>query len=254
MGRGGDHAKPLAGGQTLVPILNIRLARPTVLVDLGRVSELRGIKRSADRWYIRSMTTQAELERTPDLPPALATAVRLMAHPQIRAPGTGGGSLAPMDPLAEWPAVALALDASLLLESTRGTRLVAAKDFIVAPLTTCLRSDELLVEIQLPVRSGPQAFAEVARRPGDFALAGAVVSWPGGAGPSIAVFGMGTVQTRLTTVEAVLAEGSRGGPELRALAYSEITATTDLHATAEYRRRTAAHLVERVVEQICKSR
>lgn len=254
LAREGDDAKLLAGGQSLIPILNMRLARPAVLVDLGRVPELRGIRRSADRLHIRSMTTQAQLERTPELPPALAMAVRHIAHPQIRARGTVGGSLAHMDPLAEWPAVALALDATLMLESNRGTRLVAAKEFIVAPLTTCLRSDELLVEIQLPIRPGPQAFAEVARRPGDFALAGSVLSWPAGARPSIAVFGMGTVQTRLTQVEAALAEGFRPGPELRALAYGEITATSDVHATAEYRRRTAAHLVERLVEQTCKSR
>ncbi len=253
LARYGDQCKLLAGGQSLIPVLNMRLARPEVLIDLGRVSELRGVIRTDSAWHLRSMTTQAEVERVPGLPRTVITAVRHIAHPQIRSRGTVGGSLAHMDPFAEWPAVALAFGAKLVLQSRRGSRAVSAKEFVVGPLTTCLEADEVLVEIQLPIRPGREAFAEIARRPGDFALAGVVLCWPHAQAPSLAVFGTGLAQTRLPRVEAALEEGLRAGRDLRGIAYEEIEATGDIHATGDYRRRATAFLIDRAVNDACVS-
>jgi carbon-monoxide dehydrogenase medium subunit len=246
-------AKVLAGGQSLVPILNMRLAKPTALIDLGALAELRGVARSDNEWRIRSMTTQAELERTPGLPPALADAVRHIAHPQIRSRGTVGGSLAHMDPLAEWPAVGLAFGVRLLLASASGVREVSIDEFIVGALTTCLREEEILIEVRLPAKGARQAFAEIARRPGDFALVGSVCHWPDGGSPSLVVFGAGSGPIRLPRTEAALSAGLRGGRDLVEMAHGEIQSGADLHVSADYRRRAASWLVDRVVRQACES-
>lgn len=174
----GDEAKALAGGQSLVPMLALRLARFAHLVDLGRVSELTGIERSNGTVVIGAMTRQAQLERHPVVGadvPLLARATPLIGHFQIRNRGTVGGSLAHADPASEYPAVAVALDAEMRIAGSGGRRGVAARDFFVSTWMTCLEPDELLVATAFPVWSGRCGFAveEVARRHGDFALAGA---------------------------------------------------------------------------------
>ncbi|MBV9581059.1 MAG: xanthine dehydrogenase family protein subunit M [Chloroflexi bacterium] len=173
-----DHeVKVLAGGQSLVPLMNFRLARPDVLVDLNRLAELQYIRESDDGLAIGAMTRQSALERSPlvaRLAPLVAEALPLVAHAPIRNRGTLGGSLAHADPAAELCTVALALDAQLVAQSARGERVIAAQDFFVGPFTTALRSDELLTEVRLPrlpQRAG-WAFDEVARRRGDFAMVG----------------------------------------------------------------------------------
>jgi aerobic carbon-monoxide dehydrogenase medium subunit len=180
----GDDAKPLAGGQSLVPAMNFRLARPGVLVDLNGVEELAYVTpRNGGGVRVGAMTRQRTAERDPLLhagAPLLVEALGFVAHPQIRNRGTIGGSLAHADPAAELPAIAVALGAELTLSSTTATRTVSARDFYTGLFATALEPGELLTEVCLPLpppRTGA-AFEEVSRRHGDYALVGvaAVVS------------------------------------------------------------------------------
>ncbi len=223
----GDEAKPLAGGQSLIPLLAMRLAQPALLVDLDRVPGLKGAR--AGR--IGAMTTQARLENEAELPGVVKAAL-----PHI------GRSLCHGDPAAEWPALALLLGAVMHARSRRGQRAVPAAGFFLGPLITALEPDELLVEIELPAPAGGFGFAEVERRGGDFALVGAAAQ-----GTAVVVFGTGAAPQRLAEVEGYLAAGGGPGRELRALAEREIQATGDIHASAAYRRRVGAALVDRVV-------
>jgi aerobic carbon-monoxide dehydrogenase medium subunit len=174
----GDEAKVLAGGQSLVPLLNFRLARPELLVDVNRVDALAYLREDGRALRIGALTRDAALERSPDVAaswPLLGEAARLVGHPQIRSRGTVGGSVAHADPAAELPVALTALDATFHVLSKRGARTVAPEDLFVMQLTTSLEPDELLVEIEVPPvppRTG-SAFVEHARVHGDFALAGA---------------------------------------------------------------------------------
>lgn len=234
----GDEARPLAGGQSLIPLLAMRLARPTLVVDLQRLPELRGVELDGDHVRIGAMTRQAELERTPGLPEVVAAALPHIGHLAIRSRGTVGGSLAHMDPAAEWPALALLLDAELELASVRGHRRVAARDFALGPLATALAPDELLVAVRLRGAGGPFGLREVERRPGDFALVGAACH-----GGRLVAFATGGPPQRLRRCEAFLRSGGAPGDELAALAEAEIEAGSDVHADAAYRRRVGARLV-----------
>jgi CO/xanthine dehydrogenase FAD-binding subunit len=172
----GEDAKPLAGGQSLVPLLNFRLARPKLLVDLNGVEGLAGIRRRGGALWIGALTRQAALERSRVVAegwPVLRDAVRHVAHPAIRNRGTVGGSVAHADPAAELPCALAALDARFHVRSRHGTRTLSHEEFFVGPLQSALASDELLVEIEVPaVAEGiRQTFAEHARTHGDFALA-----------------------------------------------------------------------------------
>jgi len=176
----GDAAKPLAGGQSLIPAMNFRLARPQVLVDLNRAADLSYIRSEKAGLAVGAMTRQRAIERS-DLvarvAPLLAEAMPWIAHPQIRNRGTVGGSLAHADPSAELPAVALALEARFRARSAAGERSIAVADFFKGMLETALQPGELLVEVTLPAlapRTGT-AFLEVARRHGDYALVGVAV-------------------------------------------------------------------------------
>lgn len=238
----GEEAKPLAGGQSLIPLLAMRLAQPAVLVDLHRVPELRGVERRDGGLRIAAMTRQLELERLPDLPPLLAAALPHVGHFQIRSRGTVGGSLAHMDPAAEWPALALLLDAELEVACSRGRRTLAAADFALGPLITALEPDELLVAVTVHGADGRFGFEEVERRAGDFALVGAASQ-----GGRVVAFATGARPQRLPGCESYLRNGGGAGAELKALAEGEIEATADVHASAAYRRRVGARLVERAV-------
>jgi len=243
LARAGEEARPLAGGQSLLPLLAMRLARPAVLVDLQRVPELRGVHDDGDETlWVGAMTRQAELERRPGLPGILAAAIPHVGHLQIRSRGTVGGSLAHLDPAAEWPALAVLLDAELEVASGRGVRRLSARDFVLGPLTTALEPDELLVGVRLAGAGGPFGFLEVERRPGDFALVGAACH-----DGRLVVFATGGTPQRLADCEAFLRDGGGAGDELRALAEREIEATGDIHASAAYRRSVGARLVERAV-------
>jgi len=236
----GEEAKPLAGGQSLIPLLAMRLAQPALLVDLERVPGLKGLRDGR----IGAMTSQARLANEAALPGVVKAALPHIGHFQIRTRGTVGGSLCHADPAAEWPALAVLLGAVLHVRSRRGRREVKADEFFVGPLTTSLEPDELLLEVELPAAAGGFGFAEVERRGGDFALVGAAAQ-----GGAVVVFGTGARPQRLVGVEANLAAGGATGPELRALAEHEIEATGDIHASAAYRRSVGAALVERVVAE-----
>jgi carbon-monoxide dehydrogenase medium subunit len=173
----GDDAKVLAGGQSLIPAMNFRLAQPAILIDLGRIAELAYVRQQGDGLAIGTMTRQRDVE-TNDLvarcAPLVHQTMPLIAHTQIRNQGTFGGSIAHADPSAELPAVAVALDASCRTRSTRGERTFVAREFFTDLFETALEDDELLVEIGLPApkpRTGT-AFQEMARRHGDYALVG----------------------------------------------------------------------------------
>ena len=171
-----EDAKPLAGGQSLVPLLNFRLSRPRLLVDLNGVDGLAGIHRRDGSLWIGALTRQRALERSRIVAegwPVLRDAVRHVAHPAIRNRGTVGGSAAHADPAAELPCALAALDARFHLRSRRGRRVLSPDEFFVAPLESALEPDELLVEIEVPAIApgARQVFAEHARTHGDFALA-----------------------------------------------------------------------------------
>ena len=225
----GGEAKALAGGQSLVPLMAMRLAQPAVIVDLAEVPELRVRAGST----VGAMVTNAALERdSAGLPPVVGAALPHVGHFQIRNRGTLGGSLAHLDPAAEWPALALLLEARLTLRSRdRGERTLAAADFMVGPLTTALEPDELLTAVTFPdwPADGRWGFAEVARRPGDFALAGAACTVLGGR-RRVVVFAAGGLPQ-------LLGEGT------------PIAATGDLHAGAAYRSAVAGRLVEQVLAE-----
>jgi aerobic carbon-monoxide dehydrogenase medium subunit len=177
----GEDAKPLAGGQSLVPAMNFRLARPAILVDLNRLAPLAHITEDADGGLrIGAMTRQRAAERSAAVAskaPLLHQAMPWIAHPQIRNRGTVGGSLAHADPAAELPAVMAALDARFVLQSRSGGRTVSAQSFFKGLLTTDIAAGELLTEVQIPPMpaGAGTAFLELARRHGDFALVGVAV-------------------------------------------------------------------------------
>ena len=256
---GGD-AKVLAGGQSLVPMMNMRLVRPAVVVDLNRVAGLGGVRQEVGGLRLGALVRQQALERDERIAaaaPLLAEAAPVVGHLQTRARGTIGGSLAHADPAAELPACMIALDAVFHLRSARGHRECRAEDFFRGLLATALEPDEVLADIDVPAPRDKQTghgFAEVARRHGDFALVGAcaLVSLdPAGVccRARLVIFGAGDSPhlARATTVllgdrlsTARLAEVGRA-------AAAEIDARADLHATAEYRRRIAAGLAQRVL-------
>ncbi len=173
----GDEAKCLAGGQSLIPAMNFRLLQPARLLDLNRLAELDYVRPDRDELRIGAMTRQRRLERDQaiqDWAPLLHEAMPWVAHPQIRNRGTFGGSLAHADPAAELPVVALALGARVRLQSASGERWLAAAEFFQGTFNTAIQPDEILVEVALPrapARTG-SAFVEVARRRGDYAMAG----------------------------------------------------------------------------------
>jgi aerobic carbon-monoxide dehydrogenase medium subunit len=245
MAEHGDRARPLAGGQSLIPLLAMRLVRPSHLVDLHRVAELQQVSVADGRVSIGAMARYREIERDPRMPGLVRAAVPHIGHFQIRNRGTVGGSLSHMDPAAEWPAIALALDAVMVAASVRGYREIAADDFMIGPQMTRLEPDELLVEVIVPLRDEGFGFAEVARRGlGDFALVGAACQ-----AHTVAVFGTGPRAQRLRAVEDLLNSGGGTRAEVSALAATEIQATGDIHASSRYRREVAARLVGAVIEE-----
>jgi len=246
----GDEAKPLAGGQSLVPMLALRLARFEHLVDLNRMPELAGVERDDGTLVVRGATRQRVLERdaqVAEAAPLLAAATPLIGHFQIRNRGTVGGSLAHADPASEYPAVAVALGAELELASAAGTRRVSADEFFVGTWMTAARDDELLVAARFPVWSGPCGFAieEVARRHGDFALAGVACALASGRA-GLALFGVGSTPVRVAAAEDALLAGAPAD-EVAAIVVDAIDPPADVHASSATRARIARHLVARAV-------
>jgi len=255
----GEGAKVLAGGQSLVPMMALRLAVFDDLVDVGRVAELRGIERRNGDLWIGAGTTQATIERSADVAeaaPLLARATPLIGHFQIRNRGTIGGSIAHADPAAEYPAVALALDATLEATSTRGVRTIPVADLCTGLWTTALEADELLTGVRLPVWSGRCGFAveEFARRHGDFAIAGAAVAVELGDDDrirrcAIALLGLGSTPIRATRAEAEVTGAAVANIDADGLAHDIVAGLgsipSDLHGSAAYRARVGAAVVAR---------
>jgi CO/xanthine dehydrogenase FAD-binding subunit len=213
LGALGDGARVLAGGQSLVPMMNFRLARPERLVDVNRVDALGHLRRSDGVLHIGALARQATLERSPLVArgwPLLTDAVRFVGHPQIRTRGTVGGSVAHADPAAELPAALTALDARFRVRSARGARTLGAGELFLAPYTTALADDELLVEIEVPAppAGARMAFAEHARTHGDFAAAGAAVVLVPGERCAIALLGAHAAPRRAPAAERAAVAGA----------------------------------------------
>jgi carbon-monoxide dehydrogenase medium subunit len=257
----GDEAKPLAGGQSLIPAMNFRLARPRVLVDLNRIAALSYIRSEKTGIAIGAMTRQRAVERSDVIAgaaPLLAEAMPSIAHPQIRNRGTVGGSIAHADPSAELPAVALALEARFRAKSATGERWIAANHFFKGMLETALEPGELLVEITfppLPTRTGT-AFLEMARRHGDYALAGvaAVVTLDAKGrctAARIAFLSVGDGPVLAVEAGKTLVGQSRSDELLRAAsdagAQRDVDPPSDTHASTAYRRRLVAVLTRRAL-------
>lgn len=248
--------KVVAGGQSLIPMLSMRLARPGLLVDITRVPGLGDLGVDASgALRIGAAVRQRDAAADPrvrDGWPLLAAAIGHIGHPQIRARGTVCGSLVHHDPAAELPAVALASDARFVVAGPAGERTVDAADFFVATFQTAVEPDELLTEVVFPARGGGWAFEELARRHGDFATVGVAVLLER-AGDTVAaarvVFcGAGPVPVRLPAAEQALT-GTDAGPAAldaaRAAVLAHLDPSDDVHATAAYRREAAAHLLVR---------
>jgi carbon-monoxide dehydrogenase medium subunit len=253
----GDDAKVLAGGQSLVPMLNLRLARPGVVVDVNRVAGLDTLEERDGVVRVGALVRQRTLERwAGDRAPLLAAALRSIGHTAIRARGTVAGSLAHADPAAELPALVLCLDGSVVARSRRGERVVPAADLFAGPLMTTLGADELVTETRwpLPPRHAGWGFHEVARRHGDFALVGvaAVVTVRGGRveRAAVSLFGVGPTPVRATAAEARLlgqAPTAAAVDEAARAAAAGLDPADDLHAPASYRRRVARTLTARAL-------
>jgi CO/xanthine dehydrogenase FAD-binding subunit len=259
LAQAGDDAKIIAGGQSLVPMLNFRMLRPSVLVDINRIAGLDVIDETSDAIRIGALTRHYQLETSPLIArnlPVLSCAMTHVAHLAIRNRGTIGGSLAHADPAAELPMMALLLDAELRIASAAGERTVAARDFFLGALTVDLGSGEIITEIalpKLPLRAG-WGFEEVARRHGDFALAtvAATLTVSGGAieQARIALTGVGATPLRAAEAEGLLV-GRALEPDLVSRVMDAVRATvepeTDLHASSDYRRHLAGVLTGRAL-------
>jgi CO/xanthine dehydrogenase FAD-binding subunit len=244
----GDACKVLAGGQSLVPLMNFRLARPARLVDVNGVDSLGGLRLEQGRLVIGAMTRHSELEQSPQVAagwPLLTEAVGWVGHSQIRNRGTIGGSVAHADPAAELPAALAALDATFHVQSKSGSRKLTWDEFFISEFTTALLPDELVVAVEVPAQPAARktAFVEFARRHGDFALGGAAVTLSLDRegrcdGATIALLSAGPRPVRPEAAEKLLL-GSRLEEATILAAAAEavkgLRPTSDLHGSSEYR-------------------
>jgi aerobic carbon-monoxide dehydrogenase medium subunit len=257
LARHGDDGKVLAGGQSLVPMLNFRLARPRVVIDINRVTGLDAVTESEGVLRVGALVRQRRLERwAAGRSALLATAMAHIGHSAIRNRGTVTGSVVHADPAAELPALLLALDGAVVARSPRGERAIAAAELFQGPLTTSLGPDEIATETRftLPAATDGWGFHEMARRHGDFALVGAIAVVGLRAGRIVrvrtALFGAGPTPVRLAVLERGLVGEAGTVATLRAASESATRAldtAADIHATAEYRRAVAATLMTRAL-------
>lgn len=256
-----EEAKFIAGGQSLIPLLNLRFASPTLLVDISRIAELRGIERVGDKVVIRALTRHVDIEKAPivrEAVPLLSAAAEWVAHPQIRNRGTIGGSVAHSDTAAEFPAVLLAIGATIVARSARGERRIASTDFFRSHYQNALEHGEILVSLECPVADEwtRWGFSEFARRKGDYAIGGAAVSLrldeqgrcvsvragliAAGSGPTLAE-GLDELVGRVADASAISAAVDKATVSLNP------GATT--HGTNEYRRAVVAESLRRALHQ-----
>jgi carbon-monoxide dehydrogenase medium subunit len=258
---GDTEAKVIAGGQSLMPILNMRLGRPELVIDIGRLDVLNHVRISeSGALLVGAAATQTQLLAHPGINrgwPLLATAVSNIGHPQIRNRGTICGSLAHNDPAAELPATAIALDATMHIQSSRGLRTIPAEQMFVGPFMTALAPDDLLIEAEfpLPPAGAGWSFREFATRPGDFATVGVAVQLIRRDGvvadTRIVLFGVGGSATRVHSTEEVLmgSSPSRVENQVRAQLEAELDPADDVHASAGLRQDLAEKLtIEAIAE------
>lgn len=257
----GDEGKALAGGQSLIPAMNFRVAQPTLLIDLNRISELRYVRRHNGDVRMGAMTLQSAAERDELVAthtPLLHEAIPNIAHPQIRNRGTIGGSIAHADPASELPVVATALKARMRAQSARGERWIDSKDFFAGLFTTALQPEELLVEIAFPEQEEKTgyAFLEIARRSGDYAMAGVGAVLTLDENGNCAEARLVYLNVGDGPVDAVQAAASLQGKKPGEAAFKEagkIASQEDmnpfgnLHASADYQRHLSAVLTERAL-------
>ena len=257
-----DRARVLAGGQTLLATLNMRLSEPALLIDIGRLDALRGIALASRTLRIGALTTHAEIEGSllvAQHAPLLAQAAPHIAHRAIRNRGTLGGSLAYADPAAEWPACALALDATLVLASAAGERRIAASDFFIGLFETALAPGELIAAVELPVLADNEhhVFDELARRRGDYAIAGlaarGIVRGGRVSGLRLAFLGVDDKPLRAARTEVAL-EGATLDDAAIALALQTLSADLkpfgDLTSNAATKRHLAGVLTQRTLRRL----
>jgi aerobic carbon-monoxide dehydrogenase medium subunit len=261
LARYGGDAKVLAGGQSLVPLLNFRLTRPAALVDLNGIPSLAGIRETDGVVTLGAMTRQRAIEFSPVVArrvPLLAEATKLVGHLPTRSRGTIGGSVAHADPAAEYPAVLTALDADIVVRGPHGERTLKPGAFFQTYLTTTLAPDEIVTEIRVPATSARAgwAFEEFSRRCGDFAIVGiaAVIEGEGVrcTKAHLATAGAGPVPVRLRAAEEILESRGLGDAAIQAAATRAVELVepdSDIHATAAYRRQLTEVLTERAVRR-----
>ena len=264
----GDDARLLAGGQTLLATLNLRLSRPALLVDIGGLHALAGISLQGGTLRIGALTKHVEIEESPlvaQYAPLLAQAAPHIAHRAIRNLGTFGGALAHADPAAEWPACVLALGATLVLEGVNGERRVAVADFFRGVYTTARRDDELLVACEIPLRAAgeQQHFSELARRHGDYAIVGLAACARVGSGSGgdvltevrLAFLSLGDRPLRARAAESVLQAGPLTEAriaEADAALRAELDPFADLTHSAAAKKQMAATLMRRAIQALVR--
>ena len=251
----GEDIRVLAGGQSLVPMLNMRLAGPDILLDINGVSGLTGIEINGGNIRVGAMTRYREIASSPVIAkwvPLLPFALTHVAHRAIRNRGTLGGSMALADPAAEMPACALALDATVIVQSVRGERRIAANDFIRGVWETALARDELITAVEYPASSSKRAFSflEFARRHGDFALAGVVAVANANDNVRVVTFGVGQRAFRSPGVEQWLTGASGHAilpPEIEAQYAEDVEAAAAIESDASFRVSIATTLLKRAL-------
>ena len=255
----GADARIIAGGQSLIPALNFRLATPALLIDIGGIDELRGVRLEGGVLKIGALTRHADIMRDPLIAsnaPLMAEAVRHIAHPAIRNRGTIGGSLALADPAAEWPACIVALDARVAIAGPSGPRVVEASDFFEGIYTVDLASDEMIVAVEVPIAEPGDRFAfdEISRRRGDFAIAGLAVRWSGGAAGSLRLVFFGVsdrpeaIELGASDVLARLKSGATSAVVNEAV--KGLDPSNDPYVSTEYRLHVARVLCERLIRRV----
>ena len=259
--RHSDDAKVLAGGQSLMPLLNMRLARPSIVVDINQIEELNYVRASDGGIAVGAIARQRALQTEKliaERVPILREGAYYIAHPQIRSRGTVCGSIAHADPAAELPALALALDAEMILTSAKAARTVGAKAFFQSFFTTALKANEILTEVHFPAPPKDSAWSvlEISRRHGDFAIAGIIAGLVLESNREVIAharlvyFGVGATPIRVTAAEEALIGQAASESTFEAAAQSAkqgIDPTSDIHATEEYRRALAATLTKRAL-------
>jgi carbon-monoxide dehydrogenase medium subunit len=251
IGQHGDEAKFIAGGHSLLPLMKLRLAQPTVLVDIGRISDLSYVREQGDEIAIGALTRHMDVENSEVLAehaPLLAYATSQVGDPQVRHRGTIGGSIAHADPASDLPATTMAMGATYVAQGPNGTREIAAGDFYQGFLTSALAADEILTEIRVPKMGGAGwSFQKFNRRAQDWAIVG-VAAWRNNGNSGIGLVNMGSTPILAASVSSALSGGASIA-DAAEQAVAEADPQADLNASVEYRTHLAKVLTRRALEE-----